>query len=556
MTDNPFATHEVFNQVPPPGDVNLFTADAALREAVAREGADWAADDLARYGAIAGSARGRELGRLANEHLPVLRRYDAQGRRLDVVEFHPAWHEVMAISTGAGLNCLSWEHLGPKAGAPTPGRTVARVAGIYMAQQMEPGHCCPVTMTNAAVPTLMHQPEIAAEWLPRTLVRDYDPAFAPAGQKRACIIGMGMTEKQGGTDVRANTTRAEPAAGGGPGGEYLVTGHKWFLSAPMCDAFLILAQAPGGLTCLLMPRFLPDGSVNPIRIERLKDKLGNRSNASSEIELWRTHAWAVGEEGRGIATILEMVTLTRLDCAAASAGLMRQALASAVHHTRHRTVFQKRLIDQPLMARVLADMALDQEAAVALAMRLAGAFDRAGDDAGEAAFARVMTPAIKYWVCKITPAFVYEALECHGGNGFVEEGHMARLYREAPLNAIWEGSGNVMCLDVLRAIERTPAALDAVFDEIGRLSGGDRRLAAHADAVRALFADRDTLAGGARAAVERLVCLLAAALLHAHGPAAAADAFAASRLDGPFHHTWGTAKADTAAVLARFAAGE
>ena len=367
-----------------------------------------------------------------------------------------------------------------------PGANVARSAGTYMAIQMEAGHQCPITMTNAAVPALLLEPELAKWWVPKILARDYDKAFKPAAAKRGVTIGMGMTEKQGGTDVRANTTTAEPAGNGGPGAEYLITGHKWFMSAPMCDAFLVLAQAPGGLSCFLMPRFLPDGTVNALRFQRLKDKLGNRSNASSEVEFQAAHAWLIGEEGRGVPTIIEMVTCTRLDCAVGSAGLMRLALANAIHHCRHRTVFQRHLVDQPLMAQVLADLALDVEAATALSFRLARSFDRASDTHA-AAWRRLMTPVTKYWVCKMGPALAYEAMECLGGNGYVEEGLAARLYRELPLNAIWEGSGNVMALDLLRVLQREPETVEIVLDDLSKAVSGDAHLKEHLGRVQGLL---------------------------------------------------------------------
>ncbi|HMA15626.1 MAG TPA: acyl-CoA dehydrogenase family protein, partial [Kiloniellaceae bacterium] len=395
MAPGSFATHEVGNQSPPFQDLNLFLADAALQEAVAREGTAGSDDGLAAFGAAAGSAEAFELGRLANDNPPKLRRFDQKGFPLDIVEFHPAYHEVMRRSFRAGLHSLAWEHLEHGGSAAPAGAQVARLARLYMTTQTEPGHLCPVTMTHAAVPALLKQPDLAQTLLPKLLPRDYDERFRPHAEKTGMTVGMGMTEKQGGTDVRANTTTAQPAGAGGPGQEYILVGHKWFLSAPMCDAFLMLAQAPGGLSCFFVPRFLPDGSVNPLRLQRLKEKLGNRSNASSEVELQGVQAWLVGEEGRGIATIIEMVTLTRLDCAVASAGQMRLALALALHHCRHRRVFQKQLVDQPLMAAVLADMALDVEAATALAFRLAGAFDRAAGDEREAAWRRLMTPVTK-----------------------------------------------------------------------------------------------------------------------------------------------------------------
>ncbi|WP_420348900.1 isovaleryl-CoA dehydrogenase [Pelagibius sp.] len=551
MSAPQFATHEVINQSPPFEDVNLFLSDAPLRDAAAREGAGTAREDLAAFGAMTGSARGFEIGRLANENLPRLLRFDQKGFPADRIEFHPAYHEAMTMSCAAGLHCSPWEHLKETASGPPPGAQVARLARLYMMTQMEPGHVCPITMTNAAVPTLLMQADLAEPLLPKVLSRRYDPAFKPVAEKSGATIGMGMTEKQGGTDVRANTTTAQPAGRGGPGAEYILVGHKWFLSAPMCDAFLMLAQAPGGLSCFLVPRFRPDGAVNPLRLQRLKDKLGNRSNASSEVELQGAHGWLVGEEGRGIATIIEMVTMTRLDCAVASAGQMRLALAQAIRHCRHRSVFQKRLVDQPLMTQVLADMALDVEAATALAFRLARAFDEAAQDSAAAAWRRLMTPVTKYWVCKMAPALGYEAMECLGGNGYVEEGLAARLYRELPLNAIWEGSGNVMCLDVLRVLSQDAGTAALVFDELETASGDDRVLASALRDLREV--EPEGLGPGARRFVERLAVTAAAVLLRRHAPAAVADAFISSRLVDGFRHTYGagTAHADSRAIVDR-----
>jgi len=535
------------NQSPPFEDVNLFGSDRALRDAVAREGAGGAVAWLSKLGARAGRRDSLELGRLANENPPKLRLFDARGRRMDEVEYHPAYHALMGMSASTGLHCSVWSHL--KDGSePAPARNVERAAAFYMAAQMEAGHLCPITMTNASICVLRHGEPHAKLWLSRLLARDYDPSFQSVPAKRAATVGMGMTERQGGTDVRSNTTRAERAEQG----EYLLTGSKWFMSAPMSDAFLVLAQAPEGLSCFFMPRFLPDGTQNPILIQRLKDKLGNRSNASCEVAFERTHAWLLGEEGRGVSTIIEMVTATRLDCAISSAGLMRWALALALHHCRHRVVFGRPLIEQPLMRAVLADMALDQEAAVALVFRLARAFDRADDDETEAAFARLMTPAIKYWVCKVLPAFAYEAMECLGGNGYVEEGTIARLFRESPINAIWEGSGNVMCLDVMRVARKSPDAVMALLDSLGAKAGNDAVLRPAVGDLRGAFASTDLDETSLRRLVERLVHVVAASLLRAHAPAAVADAFIASRLAGPFRHTYGTlAKADFAAILAR-----
>jgi putative acyl-CoA dehydrogenase len=550
---DPSRDDEAFNQSPPFTDVNLFTSDSALREAVSREGGGWAESDLDVFGGVTGSATAIELGRLANVHPPQLDSFDAQGRRIDHVEFHPAYHEIMAISMAQGLHCSTWEHL-LSGEEPTAGGHVARAAGSYMAAQMEPGHCCPITMTHAAVASLRHAPSLASQWLPKILARTYDPGTAPAGVKSAVMLGMGMTERQGGTDVRANTTRAEPLDGGGPGAAYAITGHKWFLSAPMSDAFLVLAQAKGGLSCFLLPRITAEGELNGLRLVRLKDKLGNRSNASSEVEFDRARAFLVGEEGRGIATIIDMVTLTRLDCAVSSSGLMRQALARAIHHAHHRSVFQRLLIDQPLMARVLADMGLDVEAATALAFRLARAFD-GGEDEGEVAYRRLMTPVTKYWVCKTAPAVAYEAMECLGGNGYVEEGGFPLIYREVPVNAIWEGSGNVMCLDVLRVMERSPETVALVLDGIDAASTGEPRLKATLDRIKTLLAEARRDQSVARALVERLALAQAGALLLAHAPHAVSDAFLATRIEGGWRSTYGACDKDidARAVLDRAA---
>jgi putative acyl-CoA dehydrogenase len=434
---------------------------------------------------------------------------------------------------------------------------VTRAAGFYMAAQMEAGHCCPITMTNACVPALQQQPDLAAEWLPRILSRAYDPAFKPAIDKTGVTVGMGMTERQGGTDVRANTTKAVPVQGGGPGREYVLTGHKWFMSAPMSDAFLVLAQAPKGLSCFLMPRFLPDGTVNGLRFQRLKDKLGNRSNASSEVEFEEASAWLIGEEGRGVPVIIEMVAATRLDCAISCAGLMRRAMAEAFHHARHRTVFGKKLIDQPLMWQVLADLALDVEAATALVFRLARACDRVEDERARA-WLRLMTPVTKYWVCKLAPGFVYEAMECLGGNGYVEEGMLARLYREVPVNAIWEGSGNVMALDVFRVLQREPDVAAMALEDLGGSFGEDKALAAAFANVQSILHEPRTLDLRARALVEGLARVAAGVLLRAHAPAVVADAYIATRLGGDFRQTWGQGleKADTRAILDRAFPGD
>lgn len=529
----PYATHDVTNQPPALEDYNLFASDAALREGVAREGADWACDGLAAFGARIGSAEMIEAGALANRHKPELKSFDRFGHRIDKVEFHPAYHKVMAASIAEGLHASPWSD-------PRPGAQVRRAAGMIMMAQVEVGHLCPVSMTYASVPVLRRQPALAGAWVPKILSRDYDPRFLPAADKHALQIGMGMTEKQGGSDVRSNTSRAAPLDGGGPGSGYAITGHKWFMSAPMCDAFLILAQAPDGLSCFLLPRFLPDGSLNAIRIQRLKDKVGNRSNASSEVEFANATGWLVGEEGRGIATIIEMASYSRQESALASTGLMRQAVVQAVHHARHRRAFQRHLIDQPLMTNVLADMALEVEAATALMLRLARAVDTQDDDPLEQALRRIVTPAAKYWICKRGPMLAAEAMEVLGGNGYVEDSIMGRLYREMPVNSIWEGSGNVMCLDVLRAMQRNPDSLEALLAMLRTASGADRRLDAAIARIDAALATPAELEAQGRSFVELLAVTLQAALLVAAAPPAVADAFCASRLDGGWGHAFGT----------------
>jgi putative acyl-CoA dehydrogenase len=513
-------THEVLNQSPPFVDVDLFALDAPLAEAVAANGGAAARDELSEFGRHWGSAAMAERGRLANENTPKLRTFDSRGKRRDEVEFHPAYHELMAHSAHAGLHNSTWTAAGRPAGAPAE---VVRAAKFYIAAGVETGHLCPITMTRASVAALAVQPDLLAKTMPVIATRAYDPTFAPWPSKRGMTLGMGMTEKQGGTDVRSNMTRAERHSEA-----YRITGHKWFMSAPMCDAFLVLAQAEQGLSCFFMPRFRPDGSVNAIEFQRLKDKLGNRSNASSEVEFLGAYGELVGDEGKGIRTIIQMVQLTRQDCAIASTGLMRSGLAHALHHTRHRSVFQKHLSDQPLMRAVLSDMALHVEASIALVMRLCRAFDSAGGDAGEAAYLRLLTPAIKYWTCKSAPGFLYEAMECLGGNGYVEEGILARHYREAPVNAIWEGSGNVMCLDVLRALSREADAamgiLQTLTQETAGLPGAVEAAASIGKAFR-----RPDGEGVARLAVEKLALLAATAALNAVSPRHA-ECFANTRL--------------------------
>ncbi len=522
------ATHTVFNQSPPYGGINLFATDPLL-DLAASGFPDGVRQDLFEHGAFWGSHEARDIARLANTKLPELERYDGKGNRIDNVVYHPAYHALMRRSVAAGLHWSVWENDHSEHGL----RHRARAARVYMTAQTECGHICAMTMTNAALASLRHASELKAIWAPRVMTRDYDWSLRPAAEKRGATFGMGMTEKQGGSDVQANTTKAVRD----DDGSYRLTGHKWFLSAPMSDAFLVLAQAADGLTCFLLPRFLPDGTANAISLERLKDKLGNRSNASSEVELNGAGAWRVGDEGRGIATILDMVTLTRLDCALASAGLMRSAFAEAVYHCRHRAAFGEVLIDQPVMARVLADMALDLAGALALSFRLAEAFDLQGDHGEEAAYARLMTPVVKYWVCKSAPAFICEAMECLGGNGYVEESALARLYREAPVNAIWEGSGNIMALDVLRVLKRDGKTLDAVLNILARELGPASQRSVDVLSAAASVALEDE--GAARMLCEQLALTAASAALRRDFPPAFADAFIETRLGRPWRSTYG-----------------
>jgi putative acyl-CoA dehydrogenase len=529
MSDILAATTEVFNQSPPFEDVDLFTLDRALAEAVAANGGEAAKSELADFGKHWGSAAMAQRGRAANENTPKLRTFDARGFRRDEVEFHPAYHELMAHSAHAGIHNSTWNENGEAAGGASE---VVRGAKFFIAAQVETGHLCPITMTRAAVGALSVDPALRAKVMPVLGTRSYDPAFAPWWTKRGMTVGMGMTERQGGTDVRANITRAVR-----DGDAYRITGHKWFMSAPMCDAFLVLAQAEGGLTCFFMPRFTSDVSVNGLHFQRLKDKLGNRSNASSEVVFENAYALRLGEEGRGVPTIIQMVSLTRQDCALASAGLMRSGLAHALNHTRHRSVFQKHLSDQPLMRSVLADMALHVEASTALVMRLCRSFDRAPSDKAEAAYMRLLTPVVKYWTCKSSPGFLYEAMECLGGNGYVEESILARHYRESPVNAIWEGSGNVMCLDVLRALSREADAaadvLRGLVDRTNGLSGVVEAVAFIAKAFRQPDAERV-----ARLAVEKLALVAAAAALNEVSPKHA-ELFAATRLAADHGNLYG-----------------
>ncbi|WP_036166692.1 isovaleryl-CoA dehydrogenase [Massilia sp. 9096] len=557
---NRFETHEVFNQAPPFGDLNLFRCDPALVEAVAREGADWAAAWLDGLGARLGRAEVLDLARVANEFAPRLVNFDRNGHRIDEIEFHPAWHGLMTMLIENGAHSLPWE-------APRTGSQVARGAAYLLFGQVENGSQCPVTMTYASVPALRQNPAVAARWLPKILSREYDPRSLPVEQKRGALIGMGMTEKQGGTDVRANTTRAvrlDPGAAARLGEEgadaWRIVGHKWFFSAPQCDAHLVLAQtdegSSAGLSCFFVPRFLPDGSRNAIRVQRLKNKLGNRSNASSEVEFQDALGWMIGRAGRGIPTILEMGSHTRLDCVLGTAGIMRAALCHALHHARARSAFGRALAGQPLMQNVLADLALESEAATAFALRLARCYDQMRDegaDPQQALLARILTPAGKYWLCKRGPAFGAEAMEVLGGNGYVEDGPLARLYREFPVNSIWEGSGNVMCLDVLRAFAKGPETIDALGAELALAGGIDARYDAWCERLLSGLAGADADEFGARRLAELLVVAVQAGLLLRHAPDYVADAFVASRIARDAGGAFGRLPSgiDAAAILAR-----
>ena len=537
------ATHSVTNQPTPFEDVDLFRSDRALQSALVAAGGEGHSGRLSAMGARCGSGEVADWSRRANENPPRLKSFDRYGQRLDEVEFHPAYHELMRLGLDSGLSASAW----------TEGEAghVLHSAMLFLMGQADPGVVCPMSMTYAAVAALSAEPQVADEWVPRIRASRYDPRFIPAAEKAGVTVGMAMTEKQGGSDVRANTTRAEPA---GVAGEYVLTGHKWFCSAPMSDAFLTLAQAEGGLTCFLVPRWRPDGTRNAFHIMRLKDKLGDRSNASSEIEYHGAWAQRIGEEGRGVRTIIDMVQHTRLDCIVGSAGGMRAALSQAMWHTSQRAAFQKKLVDQPAMRAVLADLAIESEAATVLGLRLARSFDRAAVSEGEAAFMRLATPIAKYWVCKRQPGFVYEALESHGGAGFVEEGPMPRLFRQSPLNAIWEGSGNVIALDVLRALSREPDSLEAVRAELMTARGINRYYDAHLDGLDAWFRPGALHEGTARAFAEAMGMALEAAALNHASPDYVFDGFCALRLD-PEHRglAYGasTAALDIGAIVDR-----
>ncbi|MFF7791395.1 acyl-CoA dehydrogenase family protein [Streptomyces sp. NPDC007991] len=535
------ATHDVTNQAPPLAPYDA-SEDTALLEGLRREGAGWAEEDLRRLGGQAGSVQAQEWADLANRHEPRLRTHDRYGNRVDEVEFHPSWHHLMGAAIAGGLAASPWAD-------DRPGAHVARTAGGLVWGHTDAGHGCPTSMTYAAVPALRRQPELAKVYEPLLTSREYEPGLRVPTEKRGLLAGMGMTEKQGGSDVRTNTTTATPSS---EAGVYTLRGHKWFTSAPMCDVFLVLAQAAGGLSCFLVPRVLPDGTRNTFRIQRLKDKLGNRSNASCEPEFDGTVAWLVGPEGQGVKTIIEMVNCTRLDCVMMSAALMRTSLVEAGHHARHRSAFGALLVDQPLMRNVLADLALESEAATTLTLRLAGAADRAiRGDSGETAFRRVATAVGKYWVTKRGPAFTAEALECLGGNGYVEDSGMPRHYREAPLLSIWEGSGNVNALDVLRALNREPGTAETLFGEFALAQGADARL----DAAVARLKNRLSEASQttARRLVEDMALTLQASLLVRYAPPAVADAFCATRLGGEGGYAFGTLPegADLGAIVER-----
>ncbi|SFE87375.1 putative acyl-CoA dehydrogenase [Actinacidiphila alni] len=535
-------THTVTNQAPPLVGHDVYRTDSALTEAVARH-ADPArlaeiTDELSELGRAAGSAQAQRWGEEANTYSPVLRTHDRYGNRIDEVDFHPSYHRLLGHAVSAGLTD-AWSR---------PDGHLRRAAGFLVWSQTDAGHGCPVSMTHAAVPALRTDPALAAEWEPRLGSRVYEPRLLPPGEKTGALFGMGMTEKQGGSDVRANTTHAEPLA---EEGTYTLTGHKWFCSAPMSDGFLVLAQAPGGLTCFLLPRVLPDGTRNVFAIQRLKDKLGNRSNASSEVEFSGTWARRVGDEGRGVATIIEMVAATRLDCSLGSAALMRQAVAQAVHHATHRSAFGGPLVDKPLMRNVLADLALESEAATTTALRLAAACD--ADTEQERHLRRLAVAVTKFWVTKRCPAVAAEALECLGGNGYVEESGMPRIFRESPLNSVWEGSGNVQALDVLRVLQREPLALNAFLTELGLARGADHRLDAAVKDLLTELADLDAIETRARRVVERMALVLQGTLLVRFAPPAVADAFCASRLGGDWGATFGTLPAglDLATIVDR-----
>jgi len=525
------STHVVTNQPTPLENYNLFEADLALQEAVRREGAAWAEESLRNFGERIGTAGYLKLGELANRYPPELDTHDRFGHRIDQVNFHPAYHELMATAIEEGLHASHWSE-------PGPGSNVARAVRFYLQSQVEAGHGCPVTMTSAVVPSLKTEPVLADQWLPKILSRRYDPRNVTAREKSGLTAGMAMTEKQGGSDVRANSTRALPAGREAGADAFELVGHKFFVSAPMSDLFLVLAQAPGGLTCFLMPRWRPDGTLNAMQIQRLKRKMGNQSNASCEVELRGALAWRVGQEGKGVRTIMDMVAMTRFDCAVGSAAGMRMATAQALHHCGRRSAFGKRLVEQPLMQNVLADLALESEAALVMTMRLARALDRRAEE-GEGLLLRLATGLGKYWICKRTPQHAYEAMECIGGSGVMEDSPMPRLFRESPVNAIWEGSGNIQCLDLLRAIRKQPVVLEAYFAEVEAARGADPALDRLVAMLLREFQEHDDLEYRSRALADRMALALQASLLCRHAPGFVADAFCRSRLESLGQHQYG-----------------
>ena len=529
----PWSTHEIDNQVPPLQDYNLFESDPQLRAAVQRAGAHWHIEALQQQGALLGSAPTLALAEQANRHAPELHTHDAIGRRTDTIEFHPSWHALMSLTRAHGLVALPFTHA-------QVGVWSAYAASQYLHNQVEAGSYCPISMTFACIPLLQKEDALIDQIGPQLLANTYDARDLPVGQKHSMLVGMGMTEKQGGSDVRSNTTNATAISSGGRGGEYTLVGHKWFFSAPMCDAHLVLARTEQGLSCFYAPRWQPDGSKNPIEIQRLKDKLGNRSNASSEVEFKDAWAVMVGEEGRGIQTILEMATYTRLHNCISSAALMRQACAQALHYTRHRQAFGRALYEQPLMTSVLADLLLESEAAMLLAMRLAQAFENPNNQV-ELAWKRIVTPAAKFWICKRAVELTGEAMEVFGGNGYIETGPMARLFREAPVNSIWEGSGNVMCLDVLRAFARDPGALRMLLEDLRSRAGTDATLRQEIEALRGMLAwPSDTLETNARRVTQKLALIAQGCLMREHADAISADAFVQSRFDAESGRVFGS----------------
>ncbi|MCW9036138.1 MAG: acyl-CoA dehydrogenase family protein [Rhodospirillales bacterium] len=527
-------THEVINMPPLQGDQDLYNTDLALKEGLRREGADWAEETLSAFGALAGLEETFEWANQANKFGPEVQPFDRHGMRINQVSFHPSYHKLMDLALANDVATFAWNN-------PKPGNHVAHGVFSYLLNQAEGGVLCPMAMTYAAVPALNTTPAVAKEWLPKLFAKEYDKRDIPAAEKTSVTIGMFMTEKQGGSDVRSNSTKAIPLGSDtGPGAEYILQGHKFFCSAPMCDAFLTLAYTENGLSCFLMPRWKPDGNRNGLFIQRLKDKLGNKSNASSEIELVDAWGQMVGEEGRGVRTIIEMVSGTRYYCTLGSAALMRQALVQALHHTSHRSAFQKKLIQQPLMQNVLADMALESEAATTLFLRIGRAIGDSGTNPAEASLARFGTAIGKYWVCKRAPNLVYEAMECHGGPGYVEESILPRLYREAPVNSIWEGSGNVMCLDVLRAMFKDPMAIPSFVAEIEQAKGGNAALDRQIEAVKSELGDNKDLEVRARRVTEMMALAWQGSLLVRHAPAAVSDAFCASRMGEYWSGAYGT----------------